>query len=284
MSVQIDRNFVRIAEGQVHYRSRGDGTSARPLVMLHASPASSVSVLPLMRALNGAQSLVAPDTLGNGDSVPIGLEQPEIPDYAEALGRVLDALDMPEIDIYGSHTGASIAMELAIAQPQRVRRLVLDGIGLYATEELADILANYAPAIEPDQIGSQLTWAWHFVRDQAFYFPWFKRDAEHARTGGLPPAKVLHATVVEVLKSIRTYHLAYRAAFRHPKRERLPLVTVPALVLGDSSDPLFPAQEEVCSLLPDGRMGFIDRKEGDREEGDGVSARKARAIERFLAS
>lgn len=278
MSTQIDRNFVRIAEGQVHYRSRGDAKSARPLVMLHASPASSVSVVPLMRALKGEQPLIAPDTLGNGDSVPIELEQPEIPDYAEALGRVLDALNLPEIDIYGSHTGASIAMELAIAQPQRVRRLVLDGIGLYAPDELADILAHYAPAIEPNQIGSQLTWAWHFVRDQAFYFPWFKRDTAHARTGGLPPAKVLHSTVVEVLKSIRTYHLAYRAAFRHPKRDRLPLATVPTLVLSDSSDPLSPTQEEVCSLLPDGRMGFVDR-----EEGDGVSARKARAIERFLA-
>ncbi len=279
MSVQIDRNFVRINEGLVHYRSRGDRASARPLVMLHASPASSVSVLPLMRALKGAQPLVAPDTLGNGDSVPIGLEQPEIPDYAEALGRVLDALDMPEIDIYGSHTGASIAMELAIAQPQSVRRLVLDGIGLYAPEELADILANYAPVIEPNKIGSQFTWAWHFVRDQAFFFPWFKRDAAHARSGGLPSADALHATVVEVLKSIRTYHLAYRAAFRHPKRERLPLVTVPTLVLGDSSDPLFPTQEEVCALVPGGRMGSIND-----EEGDSVSHRKARAIERFLAS
>ena len=279
MSVQIDRNFVRVNEGQVHYRSRGDRASARPLVMLHASPASSVSVLPLMRALKGTQPLVAPDTLGNGDSVPIGLEQPEIPDYAEALGRVLDALNMPEIDIYGSHTGASIALELAIAQPQRVRHLVLDGIGLYAPDELADILANYAPAIEPNQIGSQFTWAWHFVRDQAFFFPWFKRDAAHARTGGLPSAEVLHATVVEVLKSIRTYHLAYRAAFRHPKRERLPLVSVPTLVLGDSSDPLFLTQEEVCSLVPGGRMGPIDR-----EEGNDVWGRKARAIERFLAS
>lgn len=274
----IDRNFIRIAEGQAHFRSRGDWTSGRPLVLLHASPASSVSVLPIMNALNEAQPLVAPDTLGNGDSPPIGLEQPEIPDYAEALGRVLDALSLPEIDIYGSHTGASIAMELAITQPKRVRRLVLDGIGLYPPDELKDILAHYAPAVEPSQIGSQLTWAWHFVRDQAFYFPWFKRDTAHARTGGLPSAEALHGTVLEVLKSIRTYHLAYNASFRHPKRERLPLVTVPTLTLGDSSDPLFPAQEEVCSLVPGGRMGAIDR-----EDGDSVSARKARAIERFLA-
>ncbi len=279
MNAPIDRNFVRIAEGQVHYRSRGDIAAGAPLVLVHASPASSVTLVGLLDALAESRALFAPDTLGNGDSAPPVPEQPEIPYYAEALGRALDALGIAEIDLYGTHTGASIAMELAIVQPERVRRLILDGIGLYEPDELSDILANYAPAIEPDAHGNQLTWAWHFVRDQAFFFPWFKRDSGHARTGGLPPAETLHATVVEVLKAIRTYHLAYRAAFRHPKRERLPLVTVPALVLGDPADPLFPAQEEVCSLLPDGRMGPL--------EGGGSlrpSEKKARAIERFLVS
>ena len=279
MNTPIDRNFVRIAEGQVHYRSRGDIAAGRPLVLMHASPASSVTLIGLMEALGEGQALIAPDTLGNGDSAPAAPGQPEIPYYAEALGRALDALGIAEIDIYGTHTGASIAMELAIARPERVRRLVLDGIGLYAPDELKDILANYAPAIESDEIGSQLTWAWHFVRDQAFYFPWFKRDAAHAREVGLPPAETLHRTVVEVLKAIRTYHLAYRAAFRHPKRERLPLVTVPALVLGDPADPLLPGQEEVCSLLPNGKMGRLEGGESLRP-----SEKKARAIESFLAA
>ncbi len=36
----IERNFVRIAEGQVHYRSCGDAdrNAPPPLVMLHAAP------------------------------------------------------------------------------------------------------------------------------------------------------------------------------------------------------------------------------------------------------
>ncbi len=36
---EIERNFVRIAEGQVHYRSCGGGDAAAPpLIMLHAAP------------------------------------------------------------------------------------------------------------------------------------------------------------------------------------------------------------------------------------------------------
>ena len=46
----IDRGFVRIAEGQVHYRAAGprEPTAAPPIVMLHASPASSLTLVPLI--------------------------------------------------------------------------------------------------------------------------------------------------------------------------------------------------------------------------------------------
>lgn len=70
MTTQIDRDFVRIDEGQVHYRAVGDVTSGtRPLVLIHASPASAYNLQPLMGKLGQLrdQPLYAPDTLGNGD-------------------------------------------------------------------------------------------------------------------------------------------------------------------------------------------------------------------------
>ncbi len=276
MKNKIMRGFVRIAEGEVHYRYCGDFLSTRPLVMLHPSPASAVTLLPLMRRLAGTRPLLAPDTLGNGDSAPAFQAVPKIADYAEALGRVLDTLGVGEIDLYGSHTGASIAAELAIAQPDRVRRLLIDGIGLYSEEELKDILAHYAPAVEPDALGNHLNWTWHFVRDQNFFFPWFKRDAEHRRKVDCAPADILHGTVLEVLKSLTTYHHAYRAAFHHPKHERLPLVKTRALVFGEPTDPLNVVQDEVCRLLPGGEKANLSR--GD----DGMTSAKADVITEYL--
>jgi pimeloyl-ACP methyl ester carboxylesterase len=272
MENQIDRGFVRIEEGQVHFRRVGDPASGRPLVLVHASPSSSLNLVPLIQELAGTRPLLAPDTLGHGDSACAAMEVPDIVYYAGALGRVLDTLGVGEIDIYGTHTGASIASEFAIAQPERVHRLVIDGIGLFTAEEQADLLANYAPAMQPDDLGSQLNWAWHFVRDQAVFFPWYRRDAEHRGAGDMPPPEVLHGIVVEVLKAITTYHHAYRAAFSHNKRERLPLVSVPALVMGETSDPLSPTQDEVCALLPAGELADLSNTP------DGVTAAKAAAI------
>lgn len=251
----VERGFVRIREGQVHYRTAGRGD--RPLWMIHASPASSWNLVPLMSELAASRRVIAPDTPGNGDSVPLTLAKPEIADYAEAAVRAMDALGLERVDLYGSHTGAHIAMEIAIARPERVGRLVLDGLGMFSPEDKVEFEARYAPAVEPDAFGSQFWWAWHFVRDQAWFFPYFRADAAHNRGAGAPAAERMHAVVVEVLKSVRTYHLAYRASFRHPDRQRLPLVNVPTLSMADEADPLNVGVREVARLVKGARRAII---------------------------
>ena len=246
LKIEIQRNFVRIDEGQVHYRAVGSLESkSRALVMIHASPASAYSLQPLIRALalRGRIPIYAPDTLGNGDSCKPDTNAPDISYYADALVRQLDALGINEVDIYGTHTGGSIAMELTIQHPTRVRRLIIDGIGLYSEEEKIDMLENYAPEVKPDLMGSQFNWAWHFVRDQNFFFPWYKRVPEHQRNIGMSDPGRTHDTVVEVLKSITTYHHAYRAAFRYPKKERLRLIKNPILMIYEAHDPLYKYRE-----------------------------------------
>jgi pimeloyl-ACP methyl ester carboxylesterase len=162
----------------------------------------------------------------------------------------LDGLGIERFDLYGSHTGANIACEIAIAHPQRVRRLILDGVSIYSAEERADMLANYAPAVPIDHMGSQLYRIWHFVRDVYLFWPWYKPDAAHARKVGLPPAGELHDKVVEVLKATRTYHLSYRAAIAYEKEARLPLVKVPTLLACAETDMFMQYFAAVQKLMP----------------------------------
>ncbi len=250
---KIERRFVDIEEGQVHVRvtrTEPEGDN-RPLLLIHASPASAMTVVPIMKGLGPTRRCYAPDTLGFGDSAAPTQAQPEIPDYADATRRLLDALALDQVDVYGSHTGAHTAVELAITCPDRVRRVVLDGIALFEPAEKAHMLENYAPQVEPDVIGSQFHWAWHFVRDQAVYFPYFERDKTHLRGVGMSDADTLHWVTTDVLKGLTTYHLGYRAAFRHLDRERLPLVAQRTLVTADVTDPLKVTVEATHGLLPD---------------------------------
>lgn len=257
-----ERAFVRLTEGLMHYRHAdgsnpsSDGTAAGrialPVLAMHASPASSRSLEPMTLALArlGGGKVIAPDTPGNGDSAALHAAQPELADYADAMLRLLDALGIERANLYGFHTGAHIAIEMAIARPDRIGRVALDGLLWLDDSERQEFLAEYAPPLQADIAGTQFFRAVQFIRDQAWFFPHFKRDAAHNLGGGAMPAELLHTLTVELLKAAPTYHLAYNAVFRHRLEERLPLLTAPALLLADDTDPTRPSVQRAAQFIP----------------------------------
>jgi pimeloyl-ACP methyl ester carboxylesterase len=273
----IDRAFIRIAEGLVHYRSCGTNAGPLPLYMIHASPASSITLEPMMGELAPSRRCIAPDTLGNGDSAVPSLDAPDMDYYADSVARVLDALKLDKVDVYGSHTGAHIACELAIRHPSRVRKVVFDGIAMFSAEDKVDVLKNYAPEMQPDEFGRQFTWAWHFIRDQAIHFPYFRRTPQFRRDQPMPSAESLHKIVVDVLKSLTTYHKGYRAAFRHQDRERIPLMPCPVFCMASEDDPLKDGVNEAHSLAKAGTKAILPSE----RTAAGLKA-KAAAVLKFL--
>ena len=256
--VKLKRRFADVGALQVHYREGGTG-DATPLVMIHASPGASRQVAPLAALLANGRRVMAPDTAGNGDSDALPDPTPAIPDLAAHAHAAIDKIVDGKIDLYGSHTGASIAMEIALTAPDKVRRLVIDGMGLYAADEQSDVLRNYAREIAPDLEGTHLLKVWHFCRDQYLFWPYYNRTAEGRLPNGLPDAEEFHDFVVEVLKAMRTYHRSYRAAFRHPKRDRLVKLKLPVLVLTSPSDMLDSYAAEVAALIPGAQRASTPR-------------------------
>ncbi|MEC3911478.1 alpha/beta fold hydrolase [Sphingobium sp. CR2-8] len=276
MSQPVDRAFVRIAEGQVHlHRIDAPDADKPPVLLLHASPASSRFMVPLMQALADSRRMViAPDTLGNGDSpAPVG-DAPDIGYFANSMIRLADAMGIDRFDVYGSHTGARIACELAAAYPDRVRRAVFDGITEYDSDVRQRILDNYAPTVAPDDYGQHLVWAFNFVRDQALYFPYFDRRAENRLPGDIPPASVLNDVVIDVLKALGTYHKPYLAAFTYPAFERMKAIERPVLLLRAAKE-LAVLNKAITTALESLRNGRSVPVESD-------AAAKAAAMREFF--
>lgn len=244
-SAGIERAFVKLDEGQLHLRllPAVDGPSAlanvAPLVLLHPSPASSFFMQPLMLALRDAGfagAIIAPDTLGNGDSVQPAPNEPDITYFAGSMIRMLDALGLAEAHFYGSHTGARIACECGAAFAERTASVILDGITEYDAERKAQILAHYAPAVAPDEYGRHLIWAFNFVRDQALFFPHFDKAPANRLAVPMPPPDVLHRATLDVLKALGTYSKPYLAAFRYAAFERMADISAPTLILKSSGE------------------------------------------------
>lgn len=256
---KILRGFVSIDEGQVHYRTAGVARpDAPPLVMFHASPGSAKMLEPLIAKLAEHRLVIAPDTLGNGDSAAPAMGAPDLPYFAEAHLRALDALGVAQFDAYGAHTGANMAIELAVAHRERVRRVVLDGVSYYTDVERADMLAHHATPIPIDAHGHYLQRVWHFVRDGYLFWPWYKHGATNLRGIGLPSPDALYDKVLEVLKAARTYHLPYQAAIAYDKTARLQHLAVPTLLACAKSDMLLEYLEDVAKLIPNAEMAVTE--------------------------
>ena len=273
MPPRPDRAFLEIAQGRVHYRSTTPAVSeaAPPLYMAHAGPGSSRGLESLIAELGSSRRVIAPDMLGNGDSDPPAVASTDLAYYVTSVVQILDALQLPVIDFYGDHTGAQIGVEFAIAHPDRVRRLVLDGVPLFPEALRLDLLANYAHPIMLDEYGGHLAGVWGFVRDLTLHFPYYLTDPAHRLTASaIPPIEARHDLVVDILKARASYHLAYRAAFAQPTAERLPLVGAPTLFMAADADPLSVYLEAACALLPGSTHARVAR--GD----------KARTILAFL--
>lgn len=125
-----DSRLVPLSFGRVFLRDHG-GThdpSRPPLLLLHGLLVTSHAFTRLIPELVPHGRVLAPDLPGCGDSdrPPPVLCADYSPRWqAAAALELLDAIGVDQVDLVGHSWGGAIAVCLADAAPQRVRRLVL---------------------------------------------------------------------------------------------------------------------------------------------------------------
>ncbi len=246
--------------GQVaarRFRPAHDAPDAVPLVLLHASPLSGESLLPLARELATTREVVVLDTLGNGDSDkpdPVrhpAFRVPEIADLARVALAAVAALGIDRYDVFGTHTGAMIGLEMGIAAPGRVASLVLDGLPLLEPSQREALGEDFHIDLTPRWDGGHLVAAWSNVVDVLTWYPWNRRDPQHRRSLTLPPTDVLDRRAVQMLKSGTSYVVSSAAVTRHATVTRLPLLAVPTAFCRTPGDPMA-TYADACQVAVDG--------------------------------
>ncbi len=116
---------LQLAVG-VGYRESGPRDAA-PLVLLHGIGSTSAGWRLQFGPLGEHYRVIAWDAPGYADSAPLAREVPEAADYARALGRLLDALEVEQAWLVTNSWGTLIAIAFAALYPQRVRAMVLGG-------------------------------------------------------------------------------------------------------------------------------------------------------------
>ncbi len=111
----------------LNYLMRGDpAPDGPPIVFLNGLSQTTVAWGVQVHRLKGLRPTLVYDAAGQGrSSAPFEGSRPA--DHALDLLDLLDALELPEVDLCGFSFGSRIALRLAMRAPTRVRRLVLIG-------------------------------------------------------------------------------------------------------------------------------------------------------------
>jgi haloalkane dehalogenase len=237
----LRRGYVAVGAGRMHYREAG--SREQPcLLLLHQSPSSSAMYESLMLELADDFYLLAPDTPGFGNSDPLVDVSGDvaIAHYGDAIRGFLDAMGIAQCQVFGHHTGAGIAVQLAHDFPDAVSAMVLSGPPLLS-EALKAALPGLASPIPVTADGSHLLAMWQRIA---------AKDPE-------APLAIIQREVQLAFACGDHYQASYVAVTKQPFAQQLPFITCPVLVFAGDADPLYGAVEPTVELLPNARRAEL---------------------------
>lgn len=225
----VRRIYADVAFGQLHGRVQGEGP---PVLMLHASPMSSAAMLGQLGAVSAAgYQAIALDTPGYGQSDALPEPPASLAPYADALAQAMARLGHERFALYGTATGAQIALALARRSPDCVTRLVLDNCALFDDAFVAAHEARYFPDLTPRADGSHLQAVWEIALRQFVAFPWFSDAPEHQLNRPAPPVAAVQAMAMHFMTAQPAYDTAYRLAFHAENEHSFDGLRVPTVLV-----------------------------------------------------
>lgn len=215
----------------VHSRVWGQTAAGTPIVLVHGVGLSSRYLVPLGQRLAAlGYRVLAPGLPGFGKTkTPAGTSwasAPTVHEQAEQLLAWMDAVGIERAVLFGNSVGTQVTVEVAVRQPQRVERLVLEG-----------------PTPDP-KYRTPLRQYPRVLRNMMF---------EPPSLNSVYQAEYASAAMIRMFRQLRK-------TVDDPIEQRLPHVQVPALVVRGRFDQTLSQAwaEQFTALLPDARLVVVE--------------------------
>jgi pimeloyl-ACP methyl ester carboxylesterase len=165
---------------------------------------------------------------------------------AEDVRALLDHLDLRRADVMGYSMGARITAFLALAHPQRVRRVVLGGLGIHLVDGVG-LPESIAEALEAPSLADV-----------------------HA-----PMGRMFRAFAEQTKSDLKALAACIRGSRQTLTRDQVAAIHAPVLVAVGSKDTVAGSAHELAALLPAGRALDIPGRDhmiavGDKAFKEGV--------------
>jgi pimeloyl-ACP methyl ester carboxylesterase len=155
----------------------------------------------------------------NPASQPYGIKY-----YVDVFMVLIKQLDISKFHVFGHHSGASIALEMAVLHCDQVLSLSVCGAAFMNTEEQREIAAKEIVMYnKPVEDGSHFLKVWNYLEPQG---NWNVVDK--------------HFQALDALRAYEGRLQAYTCVFSQPILELVKHVKCPFLVMSSEEDLLFP--------------------------------------------
>jgi len=242
--------IFRSDDADIAYLDAGAGA---PIVLVHgfASNKETNWVVPRwVDTLTGAgRRVIALDNRGHGASTK--LYDPARYDsavMAEDVRALLDHLGLTDADVMGYSMGARIAAFLALGHPDRVRRMIIAGLGIKLVAGVG-LPSSIAAALEAPSIAG--------VTD--------------------PQAYAFRAFAQQTKSDLKALAACIRGSRQTMPREDVARIAAPTLVAVGSNDTIAGSAAELAALMPNARV--LDIPDRDHMLAVGDKAFKAGVID-----
>lgn len=257
----IRRQFVDGTFGQIHVRvARPEAPRHPPLYCLHMSPKSGRQFENFMRAASDDRVVVASDYPGYGESAhPPADPHVTLTDYARSVWEVADALGHEKVDLFGHHTGASVATEMTAMAPDRVNAIVMVSAVVLTDDERREFMEFFSP-IPLDEEGTRFKIMWERIQE-------FK--------GPGMTLEMMADSMAENLRGGEAYEWGHWAAFTYGAKFDETVQSLPhKITVINPGDELYDITKRVEPLLRNGEIidcpqwghGFLDTFTDDTTE------------------
>lgn len=238
------RGYVDTPEGQLHYLAEGKG---EPLVLLHQGPRSSRMYVNLIPLLSKDYSVIAIDMIGYGGSDRLPPEGADVTYVSQNVVHVFDAFGLERTHLFGLHTGAAMAAEVAARAPTMVATLCLFGFPyMISEEERTSHLAKRSSggslfgSLSTSHDGTHLGRIWMRAYSEIGRM-WlhtanapseklYPNPGESVHTFMTPAdLEFMESWVLDWLQISKNLSTVYKSIFTHDFTSRLPLIQAPTL-------------------------------------------------------
>lgn len=261
----MNSHWLSLGELQIHYLEAGQARAERPpLVLLHGGGIDSARLSwgAAIPALSGGQRVLAPDWPGYGESAALSVEYTQ-ERLLHLIDQMLDAWDLPQVDLAGISMGGGAALGYSLDHPRRVRRLILiDSYGLHdqAPMQRLSHTVIHSPLAGERMIG----WTYALLKRSRRLTRWSLLGIIHDRHNLSPELAQAAYQAMQRPNAGQAFYSWQRSelqpdGLRTCYLPRLNTLAAPTLLIHGQHDPLVPlaAAEQAARRIPRARLEVI---------------------------